>query len=349
MRTLSGAMPKPPRPVLVQRSVLVRGAWVGAIIFIAMLSYAAVAMRRALLAERLAGEAAHASSVQFVRLAMELQAELDEQEDHYRRVLQLYLSLEREHLPDLQHKITSAAKECSNPAAAQAATRALADFGEQAHQHSNAMLDALQRQASRAHRRAQELAQSMLSQARADRERVRQSGQGHWSDADLEGPLLALYRRLRRPNATFELPLPTLSEWERAFSDVMHEGGAAGDPKLHRRLLTLAAEAPLPRDDPDRAELTRTAGAHDDPTNAFVSMLHRARLHRHLPELLAALKAFAAHERTVWDVIEHIERLRAQHVFPMAMLRLAEHEWDALVGGAADTAGREARAFDADQ
>ena len=28
----------------------------------------------------------------------------------------------------------------------------------------------------------------------------------------------------------------------------------------------------------------------------------------------------------VWDVVELVERLRAQHVFPMSMLRLAEHE-----------------------
>ena len=44
-----------------------------------------------------------------------------------------------------------------------------------------------------------------------------------------------------------------------------------------------------------------------------------------------------------------IERLRAQHVFPMAMLRLAEHEWDAIVSDAAEKDGRAPHSFDADQ
>ena len=69
----------------------------------------------------------------------------------------------------------------------------------------------------------------------------------------------------------------------------------------------------------------------------------------HLPQLLDALDGWAAHTRPVWDAIELIEALRAQHVFPMSLCRLAEHEWDSLVGGAADVAGRAPHSFDADQ
>ena len=47
--------------------------------------------------------------------------------------------------------------------------------------------------------------------------------------------------------------------------------------------------------------------------------------------------------------LQVIERLRAQHVFPMAMLRLAEHEWDAIVSDAAEKDGRAPHSFDADQ
>ena len=278
---------------------------------------------------------------------MELQAELDEQEEHSRQMLQLYLSLERDHLPTLQRTVTAAASHCQ-PGESSQISAALADFGEFAHAHSHSMLDSLHRQASDAHRRAQELTQSMLAQARADRERVQQSGHAEWSDVDLEGPLAALARRLRRPNATFELPLATLGHWEDAFKSAMHEGGATSDA-LRRRLLTLVHEAPLPRDDVDRASLVRAAGAADDTLPPFILLLQRARLHRHLPQLLDALDGWAAHTRPVWDAIELIEALRAQHVFPMSLFRLAEHEWDSLVGGAADVAGRAPHSFDADQ
>ncbi len=337
-----------PKPVLLPRTILIRGVCFGTIVFIGLVTSAIYAMRRTFQAERALAAAAHQSSVRFVRLAMELQAELDEREEHDRATLQLYLSLEREHLPELQRAATAAAERCSNAAASKAVATALADFGEQAHSHSRAMLDALEHQAARAHRRAQELAQSMLAQARADRERLQLQGDAQWSDADLEGPLRALARRLRRPNATFELPLSTLQQWEAAYVDAMHEGGAVS-PALRRRLTTFAQEAPLPRDDADRHEVARAAAAHDDPTGAFVRLLQRARLHRHLPQLLRALEGFERHELPVWDAVDMMEQLRAQHVFPMAMLRLAEHEWDQVVGGAAEKAGRDPHSFDADQ
>ena len=80
-------------------------------------------------------------------------------------------------------------------------------------------------------------------------------------------------------------------------------------------------------------------------------MLQRARLHRHVPTLLNALDSWEKHTSSsgVWDVIELIESLRARHVFPMMMLRLAEHEWDSIVSEAAHGAGKAPHSFDADQ
>lgn len=68
-----------------------------------------------------------------------------------------------------------------------------------------------------------------------------------------------------------------------------------------------------------------------------------------MPALLEALNAWEAKSSPIWEAIEVIERLRAQHVFPMAMLRLAEHEWDAIVSDAAEKDGRAPHSFDADQ
>lgn len=65
--------------------------------------------------------------------------------------------------------------------------------------------------------------------------------------------------------------------------------------------------------------------------------------------LLGVLESWEAHTTAVWDVIEHIERLRSQHVFPMSLLRLAEHEWDSIVMDVAESGGRAPHAFDADQ
>ena len=52
--------------------------------------------------------------------------------------------------------------------------------------------------------------------------------------------------------------------------------------------------APVPRDDVDRAAVVRAAGASDDPTPAFVLLLQRARLHRHMPNLLDVLDGCGA-------------------------------------------------------
>ena len=315
-------------------------------ILVGLSIYAGVEAVRALRAERSAAEAAHASSVRLVRMAMELQAELDEQEEEDRRTLQLYLSLERELLPKLQHDLGAVVEHSSCPQATRDETkRVLSQFGERAHRHSQEMLDGLHREASRAHRRAKDLAQNVLQQARADRERLQQNGGAQWSDADLDGPLSALMLRLRRPNATFALPETTLYEWEEAYREMMHAGGAGADQAIARRIVQLARAAPLPPADPARMEVLRT----DDPTEIFTALLQRARLHRHLPALLNALSGWQQHHRPVWDVIEMIETLRAQHVFPMSMLRLAEHEWDHILHGAAHAADRAPHAFDADQ
>ena len=93
---------------------------------------------------------------------------------------------------------------------------------------------ALQRQGSRARKRSAELAAEMLAQARADRERLRVGGAG-WADADLEGPLVALARNLRRPNATFELPLEPLAHWERARRRTRKRAAACPTSRWRRR------------------------------------------------------------------------------------------------------------------
>ena len=59
------------------------------------------------LADR-AAAAANASSVRLVRLAMELQGELDAQEDHDRWTLQLQLRLECAAMPKLHHAVHDA-------------------------------------------------------------------------------------------------------------------------------------------------------------------------------------------------------------------------------------------------
>jgi hypothetical protein len=280
-----------------------------------MLLWALNATYKAVSADRLAAEAAHTSSVRLVRLAMELQAELDAQEDHDRWTLQLYLRLERETMPALQHNLEKALHSCPE-AARDHARKALGEFGEDAHRHSHAMLQALQRQGARNRKRSQELASSVLAQARADRERLRASGRGAdsgWSDADLEGPLVALARALRRPNATFELALDRMREWENAAAEGLREGGAAGGELLDR-MHHLVAAAPLPQNDKQRNEML--AGSSDSVAT-FILLLQRARLHRHLPGLLEALETWERRTSTVWDAIEYIERLRVSAAIPL--------------------------------
>ena len=70
---------------------------------------------RAVLADR-AAAAAHASSVRLVRLAMELQGELDAQEDHDRWTLQLHLLLECAAMPKLHHAVHDAIAACPSVA-----------------------------------------------------------------------------------------------------------------------------------------------------------------------------------------------------------------------------------------
>ena len=325
------------KPLLIPRGFVIRSAAVTLCLLGGLLVYALHTTAKSLTASREAAEAAHASAVRLVRLAFELQSELDEQEDHDRWTLQLYLQLEREHLPQLHRAITA---ECKSTRA----EKALADFGESAHRHSHAMLQALQRQGARARKRAGDLASSVLSQAKADRQRLREVGGTTWKDVDLEPPLVALARQLRRPNATFELPLDTLREWEDAAATALKAGGVP-EESMKQRLLALGAAAPLPHNDAARSSLFRS----EDPTPPFVVLLRRARLHRHLPTLLDSLAAWEAHEVPVWDVVELIETLRAQHVFPMTMLRLAEHEWDELVLESSSAHGKAPHAFDADQ
>ena len=337
-------------PVRLSRLAVRRSACIGGCALIILFGWALLLARRAFLAEADASAAAHASAVRLVRLAMELQAELDAQEDHDRWTLQLYLRLEKETMPLLQKQLNEAIQACPDSARAKA-HKALGTFGEESHRHSHAMLQALQRQGARARKRSAELASNVLAQAKADRERLRASGKGgtaSWSDADLEGPLVALSRALRRPNATFELDEPTLRTWEEAAAKALSEGSDGADHHLQRHLASLVTAAPLPQNDKMR-NLIFTGG--EDVAAHFVALLQRARLHRHVPTLLNALDSWEKHTSSsgVWDVIELIESLRARHVFPMMMLRLAEHEWDSIVSEAAHGAGKAPHSFDADQ
>lgn len=296
-----------------------------------------VMRRSAMAAQEEALASAHEASVRLVRAAMELQTELDAQEDHDRWTLQLYLRLEREQIPAMRHAVTEALPSCSEPSQS-AIQRALGEFGSEAHRHSHAMLMALQKQGSRARKRALELATEVNSLARSDRERLRAHGASPgWSDADLAAPLGGLARRLRRPNATFELSADAMREWEEAAAAALSEGGAVGSA-ASSRLVQLASAAPLPQNDRERNELLAASGGRTevDPAAAFVALLQRARLHRHLPELLDALDGWEAKRVAVWDVVELIERLRAQHVFPISLLRLGAHEWESMLS---DTAG----------
>ena len=86
------------------------------------------------LADR-AAAAANASSVRLVRLAMELQGELDAQEDHDRWTLQLHLLLECAAMPKLHHAVHDAIADCPSEAQRRA-SKALSAFGEDAHRHS---------------------------------------------------------------------------------------------------------------------------------------------------------------------------------------------------------------------
>ena len=251
-------------------------------------------------------------------------------------------------MPKLQRDLDASIAGCPD-SSRQSAHKAIGAFGEDAHRHSQAMLQALQRQGARARKRSAELAQSVLAQARTDRERLRLTAPGDaaaYSDADLEGPLIALSRHLRRRNATFALDEPTMRAWEDAAAEALREGGGAPDRQLAMRLATLVQKAPLPQNDRMR---NRVFAEDANIAEHFVALLQRARLHHHVDALLERLDAWEKKTAPVWDVIEHVESLRARHVFPMAMLRLAEHEWDEIIDAAERQHGRTPHSFEADQ
>ena len=132
--------PTPRRPpVRLSRLAVRRSACIGCVALVVIFGWALYLARRAVISERAATAASHASALRLVRLAMELQSELDAQEDHDRWTLQLYLRLERESMPELQRDLTTAIDGCPDAARA-TARKALGAFGEEAHRHSQAMV-----------------------------------------------------------------------------------------------------------------------------------------------------------------------------------------------------------------
>ena len=78
--TPSALQPGPRRTVRLSRLAVQQFACCGVIVLIFISTWSIYIMRNAVLAERSASQAAHTSAVRLVRLAMELQAELDAQE-----------------------------------------------------------------------------------------------------------------------------------------------------------------------------------------------------------------------------------------------------------------------------
>lgn len=286
--------------------------------------------------------AAHRNSVQLVSRTLALQSELDSQEDHDRAVLQLYLQLERERLPQLLQELTVATAGC-DAESKQRVSDAAVKLRQEMHAHSTQMLDKLSKDAGRFRSRSKELAAEVSTLARTDRQRLRSADrQLRWSDAELDAPLNALLRSLRRPNATFALPPEILREWEKAAELIEREGGA--DAGLRTTMLRLANTAPV------RQEALKKLKGASDMGAAFVGLLQRARLHNHAPELVRELERWHRHEAPIWDVIELVEKLRSQHVFPLSMLHLHEEEWHQMVGDVAEQAESEQPiSMDADQ
>ena len=137
-------------------------------------------------------------------------------------------------------------------------------------------------------------------------------GVADYSDADLEGPLVALSRHLRRRNATFALDDQTMRAWEESAAEALRGGGDPAEKQLAMNLAHLVQKAPLPQNDRMR-NLVFSDESH--AVEHFVALLQRARLHHHVGGLLERLDAWERHEAPVWDVIEQIESLRARHVF----------------------------------
>ena len=288
------------KPFLVQRSAMMRGALLVVVLLALSLGGALVAgwevrvLRSSALEAQ--GElllAAHRNSVQLVSRTLALQSELDAQEDHDRAVLQLYLQLERERLPQLLQELTVATAGCdaeSQQRVSDAANR----LRREMHAHSTQMLDKLSKDAGRFRSRSKELAAEVSTLARADRQRLRSADrQLRWSDAELDAPLNALLRSLRRPNATFPLPPEVLHEWERAAELVQREGGANNDG-VRTTLLRLANTAPVRQE-----AVKRLKGAGADMGAAFVGLLQRARLHHRTRQTVAsvALPRLIGHQR----------------------------------------------------
>ena len=59
-----------------------------------------------------------------------------------------------------------------------------------------------------------------------------------------------------------------------------------------------------------------------------------ARLHARRDDLVDALERWKRGATSVWEVVELVEQLRAQHVFPIGLLKLggADETWDEIVG-----------------
>ena len=104
------------KPLVMPRRAFIRLVCVAATMFVILIAYSIHNAWRAVGTHREAAAAAHASSLRLVRLAMELQAELDTQEDHDRWTLQLYLRLEKETMPALQREMNSAIQACPDAA-----------------------------------------------------------------------------------------------------------------------------------------------------------------------------------------------------------------------------------------
>ena len=121
----------------------------------------------------------------------------------------------------------------------------------------------------------------------------------------------ALPKPLKSPTG---LPPPAMSTMSASLAGRMRE-------------LAGALPAAIAQSAPDRAAALTAA----EPGAPFMRLLRRARMHRHAAELQAALSDWASRRTDVWAVVELVEKLRAQRVFPMGLLKLHEHEWDTML------------------
>ena len=329
----------PKRTVLLRRALIARVGFGALCLLIVAGSYAfatgwevAVLRSSAAAAQREALASAHASAVHLVSRTLALQSALDAQEDHDRAMLQTYLKLERERLPALA-KGVERALDGSPEGVRDEVTHVVTRFQRETSSHVHQMVDALQRQGAKTRGRAAALAQEIAELARADRQRLRSAGGGaaRWSDAELTSPLEALLATLQRPNATFALAPSALAEWERVAAEAAKD--VRPSRQTHQRMQALAAAAPLPQNYRPRSDFL---GASDVAAAGvlFVRLLQRARLHARRDDLVDALERWKRGATSVWEVVELVEQLRAQHVFPIGLLKLggADETWDEIVG-----------------